>query len=292
MTAARHVWTSLRPLQWIKNLFVLAPVFFAGEAGNPARLGAAVVACLAFCAMSGAAYLVNDVADRERDRSHPAKSKRPLASGELPLAVAVAAESSLALLALILGLLVGPGVVTALVAYGLLNVTYSAWLKHVVILDVFCIALGFVIRVLGGGLAVDVRPTAWLMIATFLLALFLALAKRRHELVLLENGSTGHRPVLDYYTPQLVDELISVVTPVTLITYLLYTLDRDTIARFGTDGLYATGIFVVFGIFRYLYLVHRRGLGGSPTELVVKDGPMVVAIVGWLVAFAFVIYGR
>jgi len=159
------------------------------------------------------------------------------------------------------------GVMVSLVAYGLVNAAYNARLKHVVILDVFCVAVGFVLRVAAGGAAIGLTPTAWLTITTFLLALLLALAKRRHE-------------------------LISVVTPVTLITYLLYTLDVETTSRFGTKFLYPTGIFVVFGIFRYLYLVHRKEGGGDPVDLVLRDAPLTVTVLAWVAAFALIVYWR
>jgi 4-hydroxybenzoate polyprenyltransferase len=170
------------------------------------------------------------------------------------------------------------------------NIAYSTWLKHVVIADVFCIALGFVFRVVAGAFSIGVHPTAWIVIATFLLSLFLGLAKRRNELLLLGKESTDHRPILDAYTPRLVDELISVVTPITLVTYILYTLDTETTERFHSDYLYTTSLFVVFGIFRYLYLVHRENLGGSPTDIVVKDGPMLGALIGWIATFTLFVY--
>jgi 4-hydroxybenzoate polyprenyltransferase len=177
-----------------------------------------------------------------------------------------------------------------LLFYFFFNIAYSFFLKNIVIVDVFCVSFGFVLRVLAGGLAVNVEPSSWLIIATFLLSLFLALGKRRHELVVLKDSSDNHRQVLYHYTPRLVDQLISVVTPVTLITYLLYTLDPDTIARFNSKILFSTGIFVIFGIFRYLYLIHRKDLGGSPTRLVLKDLPLFAAILGWILTFGLIVY--
>lgn len=287
---ARLLLRAARPRHWIKNLFVVAPLFFSRRAFEVEAAAAALFAFALFCAMSSAVYLWNDVADRDGDRSHPKKRHRPVASGELPVSTAAGAAVALAVLAVAGAARMPLGVLGSVVAYGAVNAAYSARLKHVVILDVFCVAFGFVIRVAAGGAAIGITPTSWLFVSTFLLALVLALAKRRHELVLLERGSSEHRPVLDQYTPALVDELVSVATPVTLITYLLYTLDEETTARFGTKLLYPTGIFVVFGIFRYLYLVHRREAGGDPVELVLKDVPLALAIVGWVAAFAAIVY--
>jgi 4-hydroxybenzoate polyprenyltransferase len=289
---ARLLLQTARPRHWIKNGFVVAPLFFSGLAGEPDKALAATATFALFCAMSSAIYLGNDIADRERDRTHPEKRLRPIASGALSVPAALATSAVLVVSSLAAAALLPFGVLAALVAYGLLNAAYNARLKHLVIVDVFCVAGGFVLRVLAGGAAIGITPTAWLVVATFLLSLLLALAKRRHELVLLEGDSTGHRPVLLEYTPAFVDELISVATPVTLITYLLYTLDAETIARFHTRYLYPTGLFVVFGIFRYLYLVHRKDGGGDPVELALKDAPLALTVVGWIAAFAVIVYWR
>ncbi len=252
------IWRSMRPKHWIKNLFVFAPLFFSGEAKDPVQLISVVLVFLSFNFLSSSIYFFNDLVDRERDRNHPEKCKRPIASGDLSARLAMIAGIFLAIFSILVALFINFQVVMLLVIYGGMNIAYSLWLKHVVILDVFCIALGFVLRILGGSFAINIIPTSWLIIATFLLALFLGLAKRRNEMILLSNSSNGHRPVLYNYTTILVDQLISVITPVTLITYLLYTLDPETISRWNTNILFVTGIFVIFGIFRYLYLVHRK----------------------------------
>lgn len=281
---------SMRPAQWVKNLFVLAPLFFSGSLFMPGRIAAAILTFAAFSALASAAYLANDIADRERDRSHPEKRRRPIASGALPVGTAIVVAAVLATTAILVTLAIHPQVTIVLAAYALLNAAYSSGLKHVVIVDVFCIAIGFVLRVVAGSLAIAITPTAWIVVATFLLALFLALAKRRNELQMLGDDSSGHRPVLDEYTTPLVDELISVVTPATLLTYLLYTLDPEVMHRLGSDHLYASTVFVVFGIFRYLFLVHRMELGGSPTDIVLKDVPLIVAIAGWVVTLTALVY--
>jgi 4-hydroxybenzoate polyprenyltransferase len=286
----RHIWKTMRPHQWIKNLFVFAALFFSGGATEMGKLMGVFLTFLSFCAMASAVYFLNDIMDRDRDRRHPTKCKRPIASGILPLRTAMASGLMLASSSLAIAYFIFPDSGLLLLTYGVLNVMYSFWLKHIVIVDLFCVAFGFVLRVLSGGLAIHVEPTSWLLIASFLLALFLALAKRRHELLLAEDLPKTSRPVLEYYTPQLIDELISVVTPTILITYLLYTLDPDTSARFNSKRLYGTGIFVIFGIFRYLYLVHHENVGGSPTDLVLTDLPLMITILGWILTFGFIIY--
>ncbi|MGH7232968.1 MAG: decaprenyl-phosphate phosphoribosyltransferase [Nitrospiraceae bacterium] len=280
---------TMRPLDWTKNAFVFAPVFFSGEADQVDKLLMVGLAFLAFSAMSSAVYVFNDIHDRERDRAHPGKCERPIASGALsPRAAGMGAAALTAVAVLLVHQ--SPPVAGTLLAYGCLNILYTVWLKHLVILDVFSIAVGFVLRVFAGGLIIGIEPSSWLILATFLLSLFLGLAKRRHELLVMKEVANSHRPVLEQYTISLVDELISVVTPLTLITYVLYTLDAATIARFHSRTLYLTCIFVVFGIFRYLFLVHCRELGGSPTTLILKDLPLRVAILGWVLTFAIIVY--
>ena len=280
---------TMRPLEWIKNIFVFAPIFFSGGAEHADKLLLVCLVFLAFSAMSSAVYIFNDVRDREFDRTHPSKRERPIASGALPVSTAVVSAALLAAFSLAL-VHFSPPVLGVVLAYGGMNVLYSLKLKHVVILDVFTIAIGFVLRVFAGGLIIQVEPSSWLIMATFLLSLFLGLAKRRHELLLMKDVANSHRPVLEQYTIPLVDILTAVVTPVTLITYILYTLDGTTMARFHSSKLYLTAAFVVFGIFRYLYLIHRRDLGGSPTQLVIKDQPLRTAILAWVVTFAVIVY--
>ena len=281
--------TTMRPVEWIKNLFVFAPIFFSGGAQDLDKLALVGMVFLAFNAMASAVYIFNDIRDRELDRIHPSKRGRPIASGSLPVSVAIAASALLASCAIAFVHFSLPAV-AVLLAYGGMNVLYSVKLKHVVILDVFTIATGFVLRVFAGGLVVHVEPSSWLILATFLLSLFLGLAKRRHELLLMNQDANAHRPVLEQYSIPLVDVLTAVITPVTLITYILYTLDSTTMAHLRSNRLYLTVGFVVFGIFRYLYLIHRKDLGGSPTELVIKDHPLRAAVLGWMVTFAVIMY--
>ncbi len=283
------LFTAIRPIEWVKNGFVAAPLFFSGQAGNLEKASLTVLAVMAFCAMSSAVYLLNDITDRECDRLHPTKRFRPLASGNL--SVRMAGMAILVLVVLSCGLASFSWEVFGVLAcYGLVNVAYTLRMKQVIIVDVISIALGFVLRVYAGGFAVGVFPSAWLVLTTFLLSLFLALAKRRQELLLIGGDAPAHRPVLEQYSITLVDELISVVTPTTLLTYILYTLDSATVARLHSRHLFLTSVFVVFGIFRYLYLVHQKGLGGSPGHLVVQDIPLLSSILGWILSFVLIVY--
>ena len=287
---AFNLLISLRPGQWTKNLLVFAGLLFAKRLFDPAAVGDAVAAFTIFCALSGAVYLVNDIADREIDRRHPTKARRPIASGALPVAVAASSAA----------VLTGGGLAGAFVinnqfgwvalGYLALQVLYSAKLKHIVILDVLTIAIGFVLRAVGGAFAIDVEISQWLLVCTILLALFIALAKRRHELVLLADGATGHRPILGEYSAYLLDQMIAVVTASTLVAYIFYTISPETQEKFGTALLELTIPFPIYGIFRYLYLVHRREGGGSPAELLLTDRPLLACVALWAASVAFIIY--
>jgi 4-hydroxybenzoate polyprenyltransferase len=243
-----------------------------------------------FCALSGAVYLVNDVADRETDRRHPLKARRPIASGQLPVTTAVAAAGVLAAAAMASAFAIGPRFAAVAATYLALQLLYSGPLKHVVIIDVLSIAIGFVLRAVAGAVAVDVEISHWLLVCTILLALFIALAKRRHEIVLLADGATHHRPILGEYSPYLLDQMIAVVTASTLMAYVFYTISPETQAKFGTPWLGLTIPFPLYGIFRYLYLVHRREGGGSPADLLLTDRPLLVCVALWALTVALIIY--
>jgi 4-hydroxybenzoate polyprenyltransferase len=283
---------SLRPQQWTKNFFVFAALIFALKVFDPRLFLRTVAAFAVFCFLSGAVYLLNDVRDYAEDRLHPKKSLRPVASGRLSRSTGIIAAALIGAASLAAAGIVGRPFFLAALAYAVLQIAYTLKLKHVVILDVFIIAAGFVIRVVAGGLAIDVPLSHWLLICTTLLALFIALSKRRHELVLLESSAAGHRPILREYSAYLLDQMISVVTASTLVAYCLYTVAPETIAKFGTDNLILTMPFVLYGIFRYLYLVHKRGQGGSPEEMVLRDKPLFFAVVLWVAAAMAILYFR
>jgi 4-hydroxybenzoate polyprenyltransferase len=281
---------SVRPEQWTKNLLVFAGLLFARRLFDPVAAAEASVAFVIFCVLSGAVYVINDMLDRESDREHPLKSRRPIASGALPVPAAAAAAAILVVAGLVgaFALNVRFGIVAA--TYLGLHVLYSVLLKHIVIIDVLTIAVGFVLRAVAGAVAIQVEISHWLFVCTFLLALFIALAKRRHELVLLTDTATSHRPILSEYTPYLLDQMIGVVTASTLVTYVFYTISPDTQQKFGTPWLGLTIPFPLYGILRYLYLVHQREGGGSPSDLLLTDRPLLVCVALWALAVALIIY--
>jgi 4-hydroxybenzoate polyprenyltransferase len=289
MTAI-EILKSFRPQQWIKNLFIFAPLIFSRNILNGPLLLKTVEAFVAFCLVTSAHYIFNDLRDIDEDRRHPVKSLRPLASGRLKKRPAVVALVVIG--AAGLGLAVSINLPFALIAftYLVLQTAYSMWLKHVVILDVFVIAAGFLIRVVAGGLAVRVEISSWLLICTTLLALFLAMGKRRYELVLLDKDATSHRPILREYNTYLLDQMISVVTASTLVAYCLYTISAETVAKFGTRNLIFTVPFVLYGIFRYLYLIHQKAEGGTPEALIIRDKPLLLDIFLWVATAALILH--
>jgi 4-hydroxybenzoate polyprenyltransferase len=280
---------SLRPEQWLKNGFVLAPIVFSGLVGDRDAWLRTVLAVAAFCAASSAVYLVNDVIDREADRSHPIKKDRPIASGEVSVATALSLAVVLVASALAISVWLGGWFPAVLITYVILVLLYSALLKRAVFLDVLVVAAGFVLRVVGGAVAIDVPVSRWILVVTYLLALYLALGKRRSELVLLGAEAGNHRVVLGHYTLPMVDQAISVVLGATVLAYALYTVAPDTVAKVGSEGLLATVPIVLYGLFRYLYLLHRHELGGSPTRALLTDRPLLVCVVVWLALAAAVI---
>jgi 4-hydroxybenzoate polyprenyltransferase len=280
-SVAASLFLALRPAQWTKNLIVFAALIFGQRLLDGEAVARAVVAFLAFCALSGVVYLLNDVVDRDADRQHPIKRLRPIAAGHLSVSLALVSGGVLLTAALAAAVWLGTAFVVHAVAYLALQVAYSLGLKRQVILDVLSIALGFVVRASAGGAAIGVPVSQWLLICTILLALFLALAKRRHEITLLGEDAARHRAILGEYTPYLVDQMIAVVTASTLMGYAFYTVSSDTVQRFGTPWLGLTLPFPLYGIFRYLYLVHRRSQGGSPTELLLADRPLLLCVALW-----------
>lgn len=282
---------ALRPSQWTKNFIVFAGLIFGGRLLDLSSVLAAVAAFAIFCALSGVVYLVNDIADRDADRAHPVKRHRPIASGALPVRVALWSAAGLTTGALAAAFLIGPAFGGLAAAYVALLALYSGPLKHIVIIDVLTIAIGFVLRAAAGAVAVGVPISHWLYVLTILLALFLALSKRRHELVLLADRATGHRPILEEYSPYLLDQMIAVVTASTILGYAFYTVSPDTIQKFGTEWLGLTLPFPLYGIFRYLYLVHQKKGGGSPAEMLLNDRPLLVCVGLWALAVTFIIYG-
>jgi 4-hydroxybenzoate polyprenyltransferase len=283
------VLLSLRPEQWTKNLIVFAALIFGQRLFDPAAVGRSLAAFLIFCGLSGVVYLLNDVGDRDADRLHPLKRFRPIAAGDLSPALALAAAAIIGAAAMAAAFWMGLEFGAIAAGYLALFAGYSRLLKHIVIVDVLTIAIGFVLRAAAGAAAIDVPMSQWLLVCTILLALFLGLSKRRHELTLLASAATGHRKILEEYNPYLLDQMIGVVTASTLMAYIIYCTSPETIERFHTTNLVLTTPFPIYGIFRYLYLVHQKGVG-SPSEVLLTDRPLVVCIALWALAVVAVIY--
>jgi 4-hydroxybenzoate polyprenyltransferase len=282
---------SLRPKQWTKNFLVFAGLIFAPKLRDPDAVKSALLAFVVFCALSSVVYLVNDVQDREGDRQHPQKRHRPIASGALSSRTAIAAAVALGALALAGAFAINTafGIVGSL--YLGLQVSYSMWLKHLVIVDALALAGGFVLRAIGGAVAINVAFSNWLLLMTLLGALFIGFSKRRAEIVSLADDASGHRRILAEYSPYLLDQMIGVVTASTVVAYAFYTMSPETEAHFGTKQLSYTIPFVIYGIFRYLYLVHQRDGGGNPSELLVTDRPLLLCGALWTVSVIVILYG-
>ncbi len=285
-----ELFKSIRPQQWLKNLFIFAPLIFSENIFHRSMFLQSLLAFAVFCLLSGALYILNDLKDIEEDRLHPIKSKRPLAAGRLMKSQAIAAFVVLSFVSLLLAAMVNREFLWVCLVYFVLQIAYSFALKHVVILDVFIVASGFFLRVIAGAVAIQVQISPWLLICTTLLALFLALSKRRHEILLLDEEAMNHRPILKEYSPYLLDQMISVATASTVIAYCLYTISGETIEKFGTNKLILTIPFVLYGIFRYLYLIHQKAEGGTPETLILKDRPLLFDIFLWIISAAIIIY--
>jgi len=290
MRHARALVVSLRPAQWVKNLLVFAALVFGHRADTLSALSQAVLAFLLFCAAASGVYLLNDIRDRASDRMHPLKQNRPIASGALPIASAGVASALLIAVAAGFSFLLGQAFAVTLLAFLLLQFGYSLGLKRVVIIDVFCVAIGFVLRAVAGAYAISVAISPWLLVCSLTLALFLALAKRRHEVILLEARAEEHRASLSHYSPYFLDQMIGVVTAATVMAYALYTLAPDTVDKFQTHNLVLTLPFVIYGVFRYLYLVHEKKAGDNPTRMFLTDPALLVNTALWLGVSALIVY--
>lgn len=285
----RLILRTMRPRQWTKNVFVFAALVFDGKLGRLPLVAQTMAAFIAFCLISSVVYIINDVVDIEKDRAHPTKRWRPLASGQLSRRAALGAAAILAALALGSAFAWGSELGWVVLGYLALNLAYSFYLKRVVIIDVLSIAAGFVLRVVAGVVVVDVvRFSPWLYVCTTLLALLLGLGKRRHELTLLAGGATAHRAILDHYTIPFLDQLIGLVTSTTIIAYSLYTFSAPNLPP--NDLMMVTIPFVIYGLFRYLYLIHVRGEGGAPDELLLRDPPLLVSVMLWGLAAVAILY--
>jgi len=286
----KNLFKLARSTQWLKNGVLLAALVFAGEMSQTLKIELALFGVVVFCLLSSAIYTFNDLIDREQDRQHPLKKERPLASGKVTVGQAV----SMIIVLLIAGL-VGAWFINmnffiiSLVFIGL-NLLYTLFLKNIVILDAMTVGLSFVIRACAGALAIGVTASTWMLINTLLLALFLSFGKRRHELMLLEEGAVAHRKILGHYSPYLLDQMIGITTASVVVMYMLYSFSTEVSEKLGTDYLYLTIPFVVYGIFRYLYLIHKKDKGGSPTRVLITDLPILMTVLLWVLTSILILY--
>jgi 4-hydroxybenzoate polyprenyltransferase len=293
----RPVLRLLRPKQWTKNLFVFAALVFSQHLLDTSYVWTSVRAFFAFSVIASFIYVINDIADRERDRLHPRKRLRPIASGEISLAAAFIIATILLAVGIILVSQLDWRFVLCLMAYLAMNLAYTFYLKDLVLIDVFVIAIGFMMRVIGGALAIDVPRSSWLLLTTMFLSLFLAIAKRRGELVSIAgqeaNGAQFHtRRVLEHYSVEFTEQMTTICAAGFVFSYALYTVSDRTVKMFGTENLILTTPFVLYGIFRYLYLLHKKNLGESPTDVVLSDIPMIVNFIAYAAAMIAIIYWR
>jgi len=275
----------LRPKQWLKNFFVYAALIFSRNAFDPMLLGVTTAAFALFCLLSGGVYVLNDLCDRERDRSHPVKCNRPVAAGRIPVRTAWAYALLLIGVAVFASFAITPALGIVAVVYAGLMIGYSLWLKEQVILDVFSVAAGFILRVVAGVAATGVSLSPWLLLCTLFLSLFLALGKRRHELYLLKLDAPDHRPALDHYSFGFIDQMVSIVTSATVLSYSLYTFLAPT-----NRLIMLTIPLVLYGLFRYLYVVYRANGGGAPEDVLMSDRPLQVTVLLWIVACILILY--
>ena len=281
---------AMRPKQWTKNLLVFAGLIFAQRIDDPHAASLAIIAFALFCLLSSSVYLVNDALDVEKDRAHPTKRFRPIAAGLISARFALLCAAGLAAVGLVGTYLINPATGMLAIVYVVLTVLYALWLKHIVIIDVLAVAIGYVLRAVVGATAIQVTISPWLLICTILLALFLVLCKRRQELIMLEENASQHRPILGEYSAHLLDQMIAVVTASTFMSYCLYTINERTVEQLGTRNLIYTIPFVIYGIFRYLYLMHQKNRGGAPDRVLLTDGPLLANVVCYVVAVLLILH--
>ncbi len=279
----------MRPHQWVKNAFVFTGLLFGHAWHDPNLVAQVVIAFIAFCLVSSTIYIINDIVDLEQDRHHPKKNQRPLASGQASITAAIILAAVLGALGFGLALGASKIVVIILVAYALMNVAYSLRLKHVVILDVFIIATGFMLRILAGTLGVGIPPSQWLLLCGMMVTLFLGFTKRRAEIIALTEDKTAHRKVLAHYSPVLLDKMIGITAAGLIMSYSLYTMNPDTVRIHGTPNLIYTVPFVMYGVFRYIYLLHHQSRGGDPSHDLMRDPHLFIVVGAWLVTTIWLI---
>lgn len=290
----------MRPEQWIKNVFVVVPLIFSKNLFNISLFSGSLLTFISFCFATSSIYIINDIADKELDKIHPVKRNRPIASGVVTAFEGWIIAVTLVCMSFVLLFIGGAHLAVAIpvILYFLMNLLYSFRLKKIVLIDVFVIAAGFILRIIAGGYAIDVKISSWLIMTTLFISIFLGFAKRRSEFVHVSNGSdvlitesgSSTRKVLQDYDLGLLDQILSISAASVIIAYALYTVSERTVQAFHTEALIFTTVFVVYGIFRYLYLIHKLGLGESPTGALLKDKPMVVNIFLFMLSLVAIIY--
>jgi len=297
----------MRPDQWVKNVFVIVPLIFSKNLFDVHLFSGSLLTFISFCFAASSVYIVNDIADKDHDRIHPIKKNRPIAAGQVTTSEGLTIATVLFCLSLLLLILGGvrKGAIIPVVLYVVINLLYSFRLKTIVLIDVFVIAAGFILRIIAGGYAIDVKISSWLIMTTLFISIFLGIAKRRSEFVHVSNGSeeisqegvqsalpaeSQTRWVLHDYDLSLIDQILSISAASVIITYALYTVSERTVKAFGTEALIYTTLFVVYGIFRYLYLIHKTGIGESPTNALLTDRPMLINIFLFVASLVAIIY--
>ncbi len=281
----------MRPNQWIKNIFVFTGFFFTHSWTNGSLFIMTCFTALSFCLISSAVYILNDLFDIEKDRNHERKKNRPLAAGTVSITAACVLSCTLAIVGGIIGIYISWKLFAILCFYILLNVAYTLRLKKVVIMDVFCISLGFMLRILAGTIGLSISPSKWLLLCSLMLTLYLGFTKRRSELIALADNTDNHREVLKKYGKVLLDEMIVICATGVILTYSLYTMSEETIKYHHTDALIYTVPFVIYGIFRYMYLLHNWNIGGEPSRELLNDNHVLGAVIGWSVVTIYLMTG-
>lgn len=286
----RLILVAMRPHQWVKNIFILAPLLFGKKLSDPIAVGFAFLAFAVFCLLASALYIFNDWLDAEEDKLHPEKQNRPISSGQLPVPIALLGAGILSVTALGIATIIGLTFFFCAAFYVVLILSYCLFLKRMIVLDTMTIAAGFVVRVVGGAVAVQVAPSHWLIVCAFLLALFLAFTKRRQELLTLSEHAADHRKVLNHYSVGYLGQVNNILIGAAIVCYALYTLAPETIDRFGTDKMIYGTFFVIYGLFRYMALINNPENGGNPSKLLLRDKPLLLTVGAWAIFNAILIY--
>jgi len=287
---SRDIIKLMRPHQYLKNSFIFLPLFFALEITNQELLGNTIIAFISFSLSASAIYILNDYFDIEEDREHPKKKYRPLASGDIDRNQAIIIMGILLSIGIFLMSILSLKATTILIVYIILNIAYTLWLKHIAILDVTIIAIGFVLRIFVGSAVTDIKPSMWIVIMTFLLALFMALAKRRDDVLIFMNTGTKMRKVIDGYNLKFVDSAMMIMASVVIVAYTLYTTSPEVIARVGSEYLYITTLFVILGIMRYMQITFVFEDSSSPTNIILRDRFIQMTLIAWILSFVWILY--